>query len=336
MQDRNVKHIVFIVLPESTLLDLSGPLDVFQKAIENRDELIGQGECSYQTHVVSVTKTKRVPVTAGISINCERYYGNIDFPIDTLIVTGLSHRKDYRIDADFLVWLKEQSTRVRRICSVCAGAFILAEAGILTNKKAATHWRVCDRLASTYPDIEVDGDAIFVKDGNVYTSAGITSGMDLALALVEEDYGKAFALHIARIMVLFLKRPGNQTQFSAVLEAQKIDYQPINMIADYIFNHLEEDLTVEKLAEYSLMSPRNFARVFVRELKITPIKYIEKLRIQRACRYLTETHLTVDEIANLCGLKNSVNMKRLFFRTFATSPSQYRRGFHSSFAVECS
>jgi len=132
-------------------------------------------------------------------------------------------------------------------------------------------------------------------------------------------------------MVLFLKRPGNQTQYSTFLESQKVDHEPINKITDYIFSHLDEELTVEKLAEYSLMSPRNFARVFVRELNMTPIKYIEKLRIETACRYLTESQLTIDEIAYRCGLKNSINMKRLFFRTFETSPSQYRRSFNSSF-----
>lgn len=331
MPNREIRHIVFLVPPDSTLLDLSGPLDVFQKAIENMEEIANKVSFTYKTHVVSVTKSGRINMTAGISIQTEGSYRQIDYPIDTLIITGKSHRAGFQFDKHILAWLKEQSVIVRRICSVCAGAFILAEAGILTNKKATTHWKVCDRLAAEYPEIEVNKDAIFVKDGNTYTSAGITSGMDLALALVEEDLGKSFALQIARIMVLFLKRPGNQTQYSAFLESQKVDHEPINKITDYIFNHLGEELTVEKLAEYSLMSPRNFARVFVRELHITPIKYIEKLRLETACRYLTETHLTIDEIANLCGLKNSINMKRLFYRTFETSPSLYRRNFNSSF-----
>jgi len=152
------------------------------------------------------------------------------------------------------------------------------------------------------------------------------------LALVEEDLGKSFALHVAKIMVLFLKRPGNQTQYSTILESQKIDYRPINDITDWVYNHLHEEITVEKLAEYASMSPRNFARVFVRELNITPMKYIEKLRIETACRYLTETHLTMDEIADLCGLKNSINMNRAFLKTFNTTPSQYRENFSSSFS----
>ncbi|KAA6314366.1 HTH-type transcriptional activator RhaS [termite gut metagenome] len=133
-------------------------------------------------------------------------------------------------------------------------------------------------------------------------------------------------------MVLFLKRPGNQTQYSIVLESQKTDCQPINKAIDWIYNHLHEDITVEKLSEYVSMSPRNFARVFVRELKITPIKYIEKLRVETACRYLTETQLTIDEIANLCGFKNSINMNRIFLNTFNTAPSQYKRNFRSSFS----
>ncbi|MCC8188118.1 MAG: GlxA family transcriptional regulator [Bacteroides sp.] len=328
---KQTRHIVLLVPHYSTLLDICGPFDVFQKAIEYRNEASPLPDFTYQIHVVSTRRSKRIEMLGGISILGEGSYKEIDYPIDTLIIGGLSNHPEYKPGKEVLAWIKEQSGKVRRICSVCAGAFILAEAGVLSGKKAATHWMRCDKLAREYPDTEVDREAIFVKDGNVYTSAGITTGVDLALALIEEDLGKTFALKIARIMVLFLKRPGNQTQYSTVLQAQEVDYQPINQVIEWIYNHLHEDITVERLAEYSLMSPRNFARVFVRELNITPMKYVEKLRVETACRYLTETHLTVDEIAHLCGFKNSVTMNRIFLHTFQTTPSQYRRGFRSSF-----
>ncbi|MDR1557710.1 MAG: helix-turn-helix domain-containing protein [Tannerellaceae bacterium] len=329
--DTNIRHIVILVHPYSTLLNISAPIEIFQTAINNIDKAGNKVDFSYRIHVVSADKSTKIDINPGISMNCESTYQAIDYPIDTLIVTGAPRKNGFK--KEVLIWLKEQAAIVRRICSMCAAAFILAEAGILKDKRAVTHWQLCEEMADSYPDVTVNPDAIFIRDGNVYTSAGVTAGLDLALALIEEDLGKAFALYVARIMVLFLKRPGNQTQYSTILESQKTDYQPVNKITDWIYNHLHEDITVERLAELSLMSPRNFARVFVRELKITPIKYVEKLRIETACRHLTDTQLTIDEIAHLSGLKNSLNMNRIFLKTFNTTPSQYRRSFSSSFSL---
>jgi transcriptional regulator GlxA family with amidase domain len=326
----NVRHIVILVHPYSTLLNISAPVEVFQTAMDHLSKADGPVDFVYQLHVVSSQRGKRIEMKPGIAIICEDSYKAITYPIDTLIVAGAPRQNGFR--KDVLLWLKEQAGLVRRICSLCAGAFILAEAGILKEKKAVTHWLLCEEMANKYPETTVNMEAIFVKDGNVYTSAGVTAGMDLALALLEEDLGRAFALQVAKIMVVFLKRPGNQAQYSTVLESQKTDYQPISKVTNWIYKHLHEDITVEKLAAYSLMSPRNFARVFVRELNITPMKYVEKLRIETACRYLTETQLTIDEIANLCGLKNATNMNRMFLNTFHTTPSHYRRNFSSSFS----
>lgn len=326
-----IKHVVFLVPPSSTLLDTCGPMDVFQRAIDNMQQLGHTAGFTYRIHLVSTRRSRQIVVSSGITIVSEGWYRNIDYPVDTLIIPGLPQKQEYKVGKDVLNWIKEQSGKVRRICSVCAGAFMLAEAGVLNHKKATTYWMLYDKLAKNFPDITVNPEAIFVKDGNVYTSAGITTGMDLALALIEEDLGKSFALQIARIMVLYLKRPGNQTQYSMVLESQQIDHQPIRKAIDWIYTHLQEEITVEKLADHTLMSPRNFARVFVRELGTTPIKYVEKLRLETATRYLTETHLTIDEIAGLSGLKNSTNMSRLFLSSFGITPSQYRRNFRSSF-----
>lgn len=326
----NIRHIVVLVHPGSTLLNLSAPVEVFRKAMKYIDRIDKPVDFRYQVHIVSAQKSKKIITEAALPIICEASYQKITYPIDTLIVAGAPRDKGYK--REVLLWIKEQAGIVRRICSLCAGAFILAEAGVLKNRKAVTHWELCDEMATRYPDTQVNMEAIFVKDGNVYTSAGTTAGFDLSLALIEEDLGKPYALLIARIMVLFLKRPGNQTQFSTVLESQKTDYQPVSQAIEWIYNHLNEDITVEKLAEQVLMSPRNFARVFARELNTTPIKYVEKLRIETACRYLTETHLRMEEIANLCGLKNTVNMNRTFIKIFDTTPSQYRKNFSSSFS----
>lgn len=326
----NIRHIVVLAHPGSTLLNISAPVEVFRKSMKYISRIGKQVDFAYQVHIVSAQNSRTTITEPGLPLICESSYRKINYPIDTLIVAGAPRREGY--NKEVLQWLGQQAGVVRRICSLCAGAFILAEAGILKGKKAVTHWELCEEMATTYPDIDVNMEAIFVKDGNVYTSAGTTAGFDLSLALIEEDLGKSYAILIAKIMVLFLKRPGNQTQFSTVLESQKTDYQPISRAIEWIYNHLNEDISVEKLAEHVLMSPRNFARVFARELNITPIKYVEKLRLETACRYLTETHLNIDEIADLCGLKNATNMNRTFLRTFHTTPSQYRRNFSSSFS----
>lgn len=327
---KHIKHIILFVPPNSTLLDVSGSLEVFVKSIDYFDRVRERVNFEYKVHIVSTLRHKQINTSSGLPIVCECNYKSIDYPIDTLIITGLPNTPGSMLKPEALKWIKAQSGMVRRICSICSGAFILAEAGVLNNKKATTHWKLCERLSQKYPQVEVLLNPIFVKDGNVYTSAGGTSGMDLALALVEEDLGRAFALEIARIMVLFLKRPGNQAQYSTVLEYQSSDYEPINRIRDWIFDHLKDDLTVETLAEQSLMSPRNFARVFLREMNITPAKYIEKIRLETACRYLVEKQLTQNEIAIQCGFKNSENMRRLFLKTYETTPAQYRRKFQSS------
>jgi transcriptional regulator GlxA family with amidase domain len=326
----SIRHIAILVHPYSTMLNISGPMEVFQTAINNIDNADKKVDFSYQIHVISAKKAKRIEMASGVSIITEGCFKTITYPIDTLIVAGAPRAIGYK--KEVLDWLKQQAGVVRRICSVCAGAFILAEAGVLAGKKATTHWKLCEEMANAYPETAVNMEAIFVKDGNVYTSAGVTAGMDLALALIEEDLGRSFAIRIAKIMVLYLKRPGNQTQYSIVLESQKTDYKPINNVIDWICNHLQEDITVEKLAEQTSMSPRNFARVFARELKITPIRYIEKLRVETACRYLIETQLTMDEVSNLSGFKNSINMSRMFLNVFNITPSQYRRNFRSSFS----
>lgn len=325
-----IRHIVILVPPNSTLLTTAGPLEVFSKVVEQFDLVKHNVDFRYKTHVVAMGKEKLINTSSGLPIVSEACYSEIDYPIDTLIITGLARYLDVSQKDKMLEWLKVQSQSIRRICSVCSGAFILAEVGLLNGRKATAHWSKNEELAQMYPLIDVQIARIFIKDGNIYTAAGITSGMDLALALVEEDLGQSFALHVARWLVLYLKRPGNQSQFGTYLDCKNIGNPTIRKICEWILEHLREDLTVENLAEYAAMSPRNFARVFVRELRVTPAKFINKLRIENASQHLIETQLSLDEIAFHCGLKTGENLRRQFINLMEITPAQYRKSFQSS------
>lgn len=319
------KHIVILVPANVSILDVAGPLDVFTKARDYIRENYSTIKESYVTHVLSFDSAIQVTTSAGLPIICEGGIETINYTVDTVLVAGnitLGNVPQILLD-----WLNEHVDKIHRMGSICAGAFVLAKAGILNGRRATTHWMVCDKLARLYPEINVESDPIFVKDGNVYTSAGISTGMDLSLALVEEDFGRDIAVGTARRLVLYLKRPGNQSQFSNILNYQTVDYEPIKEIQDWIIDHLNENLTVELLADRSMMSPRNFARVFLRETGITPAKYIEKLRLETARRRLEETRLTLDEISDECGVGNADGLRRLFIRHMKTTPSDYRKNF---------
>ena len=325
---KKTKHIVIIAPPNTSILDVAGPLEVFSKTTDYINTYIPTIKESYTTHVVSVDASKIVITSSGLPIVCEGSFESINYEVDTVLVAGKGgNTPDYTVPEEVLNWLRKNANSVHRVGSICAGAFVLAEAGILNGRRATTHWRVCDKLARNYPEIKVEHDPIFVKDGNIYTSAGISTGMDLSLAMVEEDFGRDIAVAIARQLVLYLKRPGNQSQFSNILIHQTVDHAPIREIQEWIIDHLNEELTVEILAEKASMSPRNFARVFLRETGITPAKYIEKLRLETARRRLEETRLTLDEISCECGVGNSDSLRRLFLRHMKTTPSDYRRSF---------
>jgi len=331
---KEIKHIAFLVIPDVTLLDVTGPYEVFSQAIEYiRPEALSRQKPVYKLHTLSIGKHKNVRSASGMVIQCEGTIDSVDYNVDTLFVPGVpnSLQEDYRLPSKVIRWIREQSKTANRICSVCTGTFILAEAGILNGRKATTHWEKCRALANKYPDINVDNDPIFIKDGKIYTSAGISAGMDLALALVEEDLGRAAALEVARQMVLYLKRPGSQSQYSSVLTHQHTDYRPIQETEIWITDHLNEELTVERLAERVSMSMRNFARVFIRETGITPAKYINKLRIETACRYLVDSQLSLKEIATLCGMGSIDNMRKTFLKHIGISPAGYRQNFGTAF-----
>lgn len=320
------KHIVIIAPPMTSILDVAGPLEVFAKTIDYIQNYIPVIKESYTTHILSVDSSTIVNTSSGLPIVCEGGIESINYEVDTVLVAGKGSSEN-KVLQNVLDWLKANAPNIRRIGSVCAGAFILAEAGLLDGRRATSHWQVCEKLARLYPAIKVEKDPIYVKDGNIYTSAGISTGIDLSLAMVEEDFGRDVAVMVARVLVLYLKRPGNQSQFSNILMHQTVDYEPIQVVQDWVVDHLAEELTIEILAEKASMSPRNFARVFLRETGITPAKYIEKVRLEAARRRLEETRLTIDEISNECGIGNADGLRRLFLRHMRTTPSDYRKSF---------
>jgi transcriptional regulator GlxA family with amidase domain len=223
--------------------------------------------------------------------------------------------------------VREIGSAARRIVSVCTGAFVLAEAGLLDGRRATTHWAACDMLARRFPLVEVDPEPIFVRDGNVVTSAGVTAGMDLALALVEDDLGRDAALTIARHLVMFLRRPGNQTQFSEQLSAQLAHREPIREVQRWVADNPAVDLTVDALARRANLSPRQFARAFAAEVGVTPGKYVDRVRLETARRLLEDTGDGVAEIARRCGYGTAESMRRAFLRTVGVGPAEYRRRF---------
>ncbi len=325
----NSKHIVVIAPPKTSIMDVAGPLDVFAKTMDYLKDLSSAKKDTYITHVLSIDSANIVYTSSGLPIVCEGNLESVDYPIDTIIIAGRGYPDDETFQK-LVTWLKKYENQARRVASICAGAFALAEAGLLNDKRAATHWRLCYKLQQQYPKIKVDKDSIYVKDGRIYTSAGISTGIDLSLFLVEEDLGRDVAVMVARQLVLYLKRPGNQSQFSTILEYQRVDHKPIQIAQDWIIDHLAEDLSVDHLAEKVSMSPRNFARVFVRETGISPAKYVEKIRLETARRRLEETKLTVEEISLECGVGSADTLRRLFIRHLNITPTDYRSRFSSA------
>ena len=263
---------------------------------------------------------------SGLSILCHLFYQDISEKVDTLLVAGgLGARSGG--NPEILEWIMRMSKEVRRIGSVCTGAFLLAAAGLLDGKKATTHWAYADEFASRFPRVSLDPDPIWLKEGKIYTSAGVTAGMDLALALVEEDLGSKVALRIARDLVLFLRRPGGQAQFSRSLEAQTLTRRPLQELLVWMVENLSQDLSVETLARRAAMSRRNFSRVFASELGVPPGHYVEQLRVEAARRLLEESRQGVEEIAFACGFSSGELMRRAFLRSIRITPRQYRERF---------
>lgn len=302
-------------------LDLVGPLEVFSGAAravpgayEVRVAAPGGGGLGTSSGLTIVPPGDVPPVG-----------------IDTVLVCGGPGVTAAARDERLIGWLRDAAADSRRVASVCTGALLLAQAGLLDGRRATTHWSACQRLAERYPQVTVEPDAIFVRDGPVWTSAGVTAGMDLALALVEEDLGRDVALEVARWLVLFIKRPGGQSQFSAQLAGQRPRTAPLRALTEWVGRNLAADLRVEALAERACMSPRNFSRAFRRETGMTPAKYVELARVQAARQALADTVDGVDSVAVRCGFGTAETMRRAFHRHLGVGPADYRERFSSAF-----
>jgi len=320
--NRLCRRVAILAVPPINELDVVGPFQVFGTV----NRLFGGGGPPYEIEVVSSVREKSVHGYSGLSILCHLFYQDISDKVDTLLVAGgLGARSGG--NPEILGWLMRMSKEVRRIGSVCTGAFLLAAAGLLDGKKATTHWAFADEFASRFPRVSLDPDPIWLKEGKIYTSAGVTAGMDLALALVEEDLGSKVALTIARELVLFLRRPGGQAQFSRSLEAQTLTRRPLQELLVWMVENLSQDLSVETLACRAAMSRRNFSRVFASELGVPPGHYVEQLRVEAARRLLEESRQGVEEIAFACGFSSGELMRRAFLRSIRITPRQYRERF---------
>lgn len=312
-----------MILPQVQLLDVAGPCDVFTAANLLLED--NKSGLKYKVHLISGTLDKVIYSGSGIPLSCSCTIYDIDFPVDTLLVAGTDLRILDDVNPELYGYLQNTMGKVRRLGSVCVGAFILAEAGLLSGKQVTTHWKYADILQRTYPDLNVNMNPFFICDQGIYTSGGVSSGIDLALALLEEDFGKPIAAEVAKHLVLYLKRPGVQSQFGNAIS----DYETLSSltkeIRDVLKDKLGKAISIEFMAESVNMSVRNFSRVFLKESGMTPGKFLEKMRLDQAKNMLEYTEMSIDKIAEKCGFGNVVSLRRLFLKYLLISPSQYRK-----------
>ncbi|MBP0591738.1 helix-turn-helix domain-containing protein [Paraburkholderia sp. LEh10] len=339
------RHVVFAVAPELVLLDACGPLEAFHRAeLTVRDARrvapASREPVAYRTTVASIDGGV-LDTFPGLPVVTQRLDALDDEPIDTLIVPGVPVDDSHTLQPALIDWIARRAPHVRRVCSVCTGAFYLAAAGVLDGRRATTHWRDARRLAGRFPHVRVDAEPIFIREplpggganGDaraVWTSAGVTAGIDLALALIQEDYGHPVAMQVARRLVVFVKRPGGQSQFSAALAAQASAGGAFDSLHGWMASNLNGDLSVERLAEQARMSPRTFARRYVDEVGRTPAKTVSAMRLEAASRALAESRRPLKRIALDCGFGSEQNLRRAFMRGFGVLPLDYRERFASA------
>ena len=314
------KSVAIVVPPNAQSLDISGPLDAFLEA--NRQ----LGRPSYDVRLISAGADRAVRV-GGMSLVADASIADADQPVDTLLVAGTPDYVQAYSSTDLHAWLRARAPQARRYGSVCTGAFFLGAAGLLDGLHATTHWQHAAELAERFPAAKVVPDQIYVEDGRLYTSAGVTAGIDLALKLIEDDHGRELALLVARRMVVFLKRPGGQSQFSAHLAAQIASEDRIQAVQNWILDHLSLDLTLRTLADRAAMSVRNFTRVFFSATGVTPADFVEMARVDAARRLLEDSETPLQRVALRCGFSSPDTMRRAFLRRIGTGPSDYRHRF---------
>ena len=337
------RHVLILALAPAQLLDVAGPAEVFAQAGRLAAMAAGgSGQAGTVAPLYTIEladadgAAAAVATSAGIALACGRRLAELladERPLDTLLICGGEGARTRHAEPDVAAAVRTLAGRARRVASVCTGAFVLAAAGLLDGRRATTHWRWCDRLARDYPTVRVEREPIFVEDRNLWTSAGITAGMDMTLAMVEADHGHGLALAIARELVLFLRRPGDQSQFSATLKAQSASRNSLRDLIAWMTDNLHRRLGVDDLAARAGFSPRQFARVFQRECGVPPGRMVDLMRLEAARRRLEGAEQGLSSIAAACGFGGEEAMRRAFLRHLGTSPGAYRERFRSRTAT---
>jgi transcriptional regulator GlxA family with amidase domain len=315
-----MKRIAILALPGVQLLDVSGPLDVFAEA---------NNQAGRQVYdLVVVGPEREVRSSSGVRVLVDHLIGRGERrPFDTVLVAGRPNATEVQADERTLAWLRREARAARRFGSVCTGTFVLAEAGLLKNKRVTTHWAVAKELARRFPSLVVDADAIHVRDGKVRTAAGVTAGLDLAVALVQEDLGRELAMRVAAQLVMFFRRPGGQLQFSRHGDAAPSGRSALQEVQRWIAAEPAADHSVARLAGRVGMSVRHFSRLFRHEVGMTPARWVELARISAARTLMEEGRLTPKQVAGRCGFANADTLRRAFSRHLGVSPSEYRKGY---------
>jgi transcriptional regulator GlxA family with amidase domain len=321
------RQVTVLIYPGVQSLDVTGPIEVFA-GTRHLVESAARDRRGYEVRTVSRDGAP-LRTSSGLTITPDGSLADAPADIDTLIVPGGQGVREAVADAALIEWISEAASRARRTASVCTGAFLLARTGLLDGRHATTHWSAAQALARLHPDVLVDPEPIFLRDGRIWTSAGVTAGMDLALALVEEDLDREAALTIARHLVLFLRRPGGQSQFSATLAAQQPRREPLREAQRLVVEDLAANHTVEAMAARAHMSSRHFARAFRAETGVTPARYVERVRLEAARRCLEDGADSIAAVAAACGFGTAETMRRVFLRALGVGPAEYRRRFQA-------
>ena len=312
------RTIAILALPSVQLLDVSGPLDVFAQA---------NTETGREAYDLRVAACEAGPIrsSSGVRLLPDLVAGRSDERFDTFLVAGAPNAANVRLKESVLAWIRASAAKSRRYGSVCTGAFALAAAGLLDNRRVTTHWAAAATLAAAYPKVTVEVDALLVRDGKLRTAAGVTAGLDLALALVEEDLGREVAMRVASQLVMFFKRPGGQLQFSRHGQAHPAGRSALQEAQRWIAAHPAENHSVDALAHRAGLSPRHFARLFLAEVGVTPAAWVELARINFARELLESGGVAPKQVAALCGFANADTLRRAFARHLGVTPAEYRR-----------
>lgn len=314
------RNIVVFAPDDGHALEIASVMDVFNEA----NAQVGSHPLYTMTFVAE--RRDAIRCASGLKLVPDRAIADAVPKVDTLIVAG-SYGVPAAPSAAVIAWLRQRGAEARRYGAVCTGTFLVGAAGLIDGRSVTTHWSYAEELRARFPRAQVDADRIFVRDGPLFTSAGVSACIDLALALVEEDHGRDIAVAVARHMVMYLKRPGGQSQYSVPLAAQARTHSPIARVQAWILDHPEDDLTVAVLAGHAAMSPRNFLRVFRSETGLSPASYVEQVRLDRARRLLEDTALSLDQVAQRSGLGTAATARRIFLRRLGISLRQYRDRF---------